>query len=78
MTKKEIMAEKGYKTYENDEIMVFWNPKLCVHVAECVKGNPDVFAPARRPWVDVNAAPAKEIAEIIDRCPAQALMYEFK
>ena len=28
--------------------------------------------------MDVNAIPAKELAEIIDRCPTKALMYELK
>ena len=78
MTKREEMESQGFKTYENDEIMVFWKPELCVHVAECVKGNSAVFAPKRRPWIDLSKAPAKEIADIIDRCPVKALQYEWK
>jgi len=76
MTRKEEMEAQGYKTYENEDIQVFWRPRLCQHVGECVKGNYAVFNPERRPWVDVSKAPAAEIADIIDRCPSKALMYE--
>lgn len=33
----------GYRTYENDEICVFWNPELCEHARECIIGNAEVF-----------------------------------
>lgn len=72
------LLENGYKAYENDEIVVYWNPELCVHAAECIRGNPEVFDVSRRPWVDVSKAPAGEIAEIIDKCPSGALKYELK
>lgn len=75
---KEELLQKGYKAYENDEICVFWKPRLCEHATECIRGNSDVFDVSRRPWVDVSQAPASEIAEIIDRCPSGALKYELK
>lgn len=78
MSKKKELEAQGYRTYENDEIMVFWNPKMCQHAAKCVGGNPQVFEPKRRPWVDPSKASAKEIAEIIERCPSKALQYELK
>lgn len=77
MSQDELL-ENGYKAYENDEIVVYWNPELCVHAAECIRGNSEVFDVSRRPWVDVSKAPAGEIAEIIDRCPSGALKYELK
>ena len=76
MSKKEELEKQGFKTYENEDIQVFWNPKLCTHAGECARGNNDVFAPIRRPWVDLSQAPAAEIAAIIDRCPSRALQYE--
>lgn len=78
MSKKEELEKQGFKTYENDEIQVFWNPNLCQHVGKCAMGNIKVFALARRPWIDLSQAPAKEIADIIDRCPSKALQYELK
>ena len=78
MSKKEELEKQGFKTYENNDIQVFWNPDLCQHVGKCAMGNIKVFAPTRRPWIDLSQAPAKEIAEIIDRCPSKALQYELK
>ena len=76
MSKKEELEKQGFKTYENADIQVFWNPTLCTHAGECARGNNDVFAPIRRPWIDLSQAPASEIAAIIDRCPSKALQYE--
>ena len=78
MSKKEELEQQGYKTYENDDIKVFWNPKVCTHAGKCVLGNGKVFDVMRRPWVDLSQAPAIEIAAIIDRCPSKALQYELK
>ena len=76
MTKKEELEGQGFKTYENEDIRVFWNPKMCWHAGACVRGNGKVFDVMRRPWVDISQAPATEIADIIDRCPSRALQYE--
>ena len=78
MTKREELEAQGFKTYENDEIEVFWNPTICQHAGECARGNRAVFDPKRRPWIDLSQASAKEIAAIIDRCPSRALQYELK
>ena len=77
MSKEELLSN-GYKAYENEEIIVFWNPDLCEHAGECIRGNGKVFDVARRPWVDISQAPAGEIAQIIDKCPSGALKYELK
>jgi len=66
------------RTYENEEIRVIWNPESCTHVGECVRGNPLVFDPMRRPWIDLTQACAKDIAAVIDRCPSGALRAEMK
>ena len=31
MEKKEELEQQGFKSYENDAICVFWNPKMCQH-----------------------------------------------
>ena len=76
MSIKENLISLGYKAYENDEIIVFWD--LCEHATECIMGNNKVFDVSRRPWVDLSQAPASEIAEIIDKCPSGALKYALK
>ena len=78
MSKREELEAQGYKTYENDEIQVFWNPNVCQHTGKCAGGNRSVFDPKRRPWIDLSQASAKEIAAIIDQCPSKALQYELK
>ena len=35
MTKKEELEVQGYKTYENEDIQVFWKPRICQHAGEC-------------------------------------------
>lgn len=78
MSKKEELELQGFKTYENEEIRVFWNPKMCQHAGKCVRGNGKVFEVGRRPWIDLSQASAKEIAAIIDQCPPKALQYDLK
>lgn len=69
---------RGYRTYENDEIRVFWYPDICRHAGKCTGGSGAVFDPQRRPWIDLSKASAREIAGIIDQCPSGALKYEWK
>ena len=63
------------RSYESDEIVVDYDIARCIHVAECVRGLPQVFDPARRPWIDATLAPAEAIAEVVRRCPTGALHY---
>jgi len=58
-----------------EEITVTFDPSLCVHSARCLSGLPAVFDVGRRKWIDVTAAPADDIARVIDRCPSGALGY---
>jgi uncharacterized Fe-S cluster protein YjdI len=61
------------RVYSNDQIEVLWEPALCIHVAECIRGSARAFDPQRRPWVDVNAESPERLAQIIERCPTGAL-----
>lgn len=63
------------RIYANDQIEVWWEPGLCIHHRACVRGLPAVFDPRRRPWVDVDAGSADDIAAVIERCPSGALHY---
>ena len=78
LPKGKELERQGFKSYENDEICVFWNPRMCQHAGECVRGNGKVFEVGRRPWIDLSQAETKEIAAIIDQCPSKALQYELK
>ena len=63
------------KTYEGDGIEVHWEPKLCIHVSNCIRAVPGVFKPDAHPWVNVEGASADEIAAAIESCPTGALSY---
>jgi len=69
------MAEKKIQEHENDNIKVQFNPNICEHAAECVKGLPGVFDVKKRPWINVEGGSAADIAKVIDRCPTGALSY---
>ena len=64
------------RVYENGEIAVLWEPKLCIHAGNCFRGAPEVFQPESRPWVKVDAATAEKIAEVVMTCPTGALHFE--
>jgi uncharacterized Fe-S cluster protein YjdI len=63
------------RTYANDEIEVVWEPELCIHTHNCVRGQPLVFNPQARPWVRVEGADADALAATIATCPTGALHF---
>ncbi len=70
--------DKPTRIYENDNIKVYWYDDKCWKAKECIMGSPKAFDMHRRPWVDIDAISAAEMAAIIDRCPSGALRYEMK
>ncbi len=62
--------------YKNDGIIVHFDPRVCVHSGNCVRGLHAVFDLSKRPWVNVGAATAGAIAAQIEKCPSGALSYE--
>lgn len=66
------------KKYSNNEITIVWKPSLCIHSTKCWKGEmalPQVFNPAKKPWIEAEASNSKRIIEQIDKCPSGALSY---
>ena len=61
---------------KSDKVVVRYDPSICIHAGECVRGLPSVFSLSRKPWIDVNAATAAAIIEQVKRCPSGALSYE--
>src|SRR5687767_13158140 len=64
------------REYSRPEIRVLWFASRCIHSAACVRALPVVFDPARRPWIDMDAADADAIAGAVVKCPTGALQYE--
>jgi len=63
------------RVYRAPAIEVHWEPRLCIHTGNCVRGLPQVFDPRARPWVAVDAADADAVARTIETCPTGALHY---
>ena len=61
--------------YRNDKITVRYDPEICIHAGDCVRGLPSVFDVAKKPWVDVDRALPQDIAAQIEKCPSGALSY---
>ncbi|GAA0980114.1 (4Fe-4S)-binding protein [Nocardiopsis tropica] len=65
----------GKKTYEGQSVTVTFEAGRCRHAAECVRGLPEVFDTARRPWIRPDGATAERLVEVVRRCPSGALRY---
>jgi len=63
------------KQYENQDVIVHWNPDLCYHDTYCFTHLPQVFNPDARPWVKPDGAAAEAIIRAINKCPSGALRY---
>ena len=66
---------KRLQTYEADDIIVTFDPNICIHSGVCLRGLPDVFDVRRKRWIHADAAPAGDVATQIERCPSGALQY---
>jgi uncharacterized Fe-S cluster protein YjdI len=64
------------KEYRSDEIVVRWEPRLCIHSGRCTSALAEVFDRNARPWIDPTKARADEIAGVVSRCPSGALHFE--
>ena len=53
-----------------------FDPTLCIHAAECVRGLPRVFRPRDTPWVQLEHGTAEKVAAVVHRCPTGALQFD--
>lgn len=63
------------QTYEGSGFAVTFDPNLCLHSGNCVRGLPAVFDVRRSRWVDVDGASAEAIEAQVARCPSGALQF---
>ncbi|WP_114561472.1 (4Fe-4S)-binding protein [Desertihabitans aurantiacus] len=65
------------KVYTGPVLDVSFDGEVCRHAAECVRGMPEVFDVAARPWIDpavaATDASAQQLREVVGRCPSGAL-----
>ena len=62
--------------YSNGEVTVSYDSEVCIHAGDCVKGLPQVFDVAKKPWINVDGAPVEKVIEQVKQCPSGALKYE--
>ena len=53
---------KRRQSYESDDIIVTFDPDVCIHSGVCVMGLPDVFDIKRKRWVRPELQPADVVA----------------
>jgi uncharacterized Fe-S cluster protein YjdI/CDGSH-type Zn-finger protein len=63
------------KVYRGTDIEVSFDLDVCVHVGECLRGQPRVFELHRRPWVLPDEGKPEVVAQVIELCPSGALQY---
>ncbi|MFF0739883.1 (4Fe-4S)-binding protein [Streptomyces sp. NPDC004111] len=63
------------KEYRGEQVSVTFEPARCLHAAECVRGLPEVFDLAKRPWIAPDEATPELVTEVVRRCPSGALQY---
>jgi uncharacterized Fe-S cluster protein YjdI len=61
------------QVYETADITVTFEPALCQHSGNCVRGLPDVFDTRERRWIRPEKSSADEVAAQVARCPSGAL-----
>jgi uncharacterized Fe-S cluster protein YjdI len=61
------------RSYSNNDITVYWDSKLCQHAGHCFRSLPNVFRPAKRPWINIDGADPEEIKRIVNKCPSGAI-----
>src|SRR6202521_760783 len=63
------------KVYRGRDIEVSFDLDICVHIGECLRGQPRVVQLNRRPWTLPDMAGADEVADVVRLCPSGALLY---
>jgi uncharacterized Fe-S cluster protein YjdI len=66
---------KRLQVYETPQITVTFEPALCIHSGNCVRGLPAVFDIRRKRWVRPEAATPEAVESQIARCPSGALKW---
>ena len=63
------------QTYESADVIVTFDPDVCIHSGVCITGLPDVFDVKRKRWVRPELQPAEAVARQVMKCPSGALQF---
>ena len=69
------MSEEKVVKYPGEQIDVYWDGRLCIHIGECGHAEGDLFVGGRQPWCVPDQADNDEVVEVCERCPSGALTY---
>lgn len=69
-----MTESESRKRYTGAAIDVTFDPTVCAHAGECVRGLPTVFDVKAKPWIQPDRAPEADVAEVVGRCPSGALL----
>jgi uncharacterized Fe-S cluster protein YjdI len=72
------MVLKPLQVYDTPEIVVTFDPNMCIHSGVCILGLPLVFDVKRKRWIRPELATAAEVAAQVALCPSGALQYRLK
>ncbi|MFI5172730.1 MAG: (4Fe-4S)-binding protein [Chitinophagales bacterium] len=63
------------KLYKKGGLTVIWQPKLCRHSGNCVRGLNSVFNYKLHPWINMDGAEKQAIIDQVKKCPSGALSF---
>lgn len=69
------MPKKPLQSRSSESIELTFDPNRCAHAAECLRGAPEVFNLAARPWMQPEHLDADSLARVVEACPSGALQY---
>jgi CDGSH-type Zn-finger protein/uncharacterized Fe-S cluster protein YjdI len=72
------MSKNKIEKYPGKEIDVFWDGRLCIHIAECGQSKDDLFVGGRQPWCMPDTTSRSQVRDVVERCPSGALSYHEK
>ena len=61
--------------YEKNGLTVTFDPRVCIHSGDCLRGLYTVFNVSKRPWVNLDGAEAGRVVQQVKACPSGALQY---
>lgn len=64
---------KPLQVVHTAELAVTFDPNVCRHAGECVRGLPKVFDVSRPDWIRLEGTWPEEVLAVVARCPSGAL-----
>jgi uncharacterized Fe-S cluster protein YjdI len=64
------------KAFVGEEVTVSFDPEVCQHSGNCVRGLPAVFDAKAKPWITPEGASVEDVIAQVGRCPSGALRIE--